>query len=103
MNSPILISGLNLRAMWTGICVSSFSTRLHRLGPARQAHVAGLAVDGGADVLLVAVLGAAGLLDRLLHRLEHFLALDRLLPRDGVGDQQQFGSGDGGIHGVLFF
>ena len=26
-----------------------------------------------------------------------------LLPRDGVGDQQQFGAGDGGIHGGLCF
>ncbi len=71
---------------------------LDRLGPARQAHVAGLAVDGGADVLLVAVLGAAGLLDGLLHRLDDFLAVDRLFPRHGIGDQQQLGSCDGGIH-----
>ena len=77
--------------------------RLDRLGPARQAHVAGLAVDGGADVLLVAVLGAAGLLDGLLHRLQHFLAVDVLLPRDGVGDQQQFRAGNGGVHVDLLF
>ena len=74
---------------------------LHRLGPARQAHIAGLAVDRGADVLLVAVLGTASLLDGLLHRLEHFLALDGFLPRDGIGDQQQFGTGDRGIHDGL--
>src|ERR1700735_5160157 len=72
--------------------------RFHRLGPARQAHVAGLAVDRGADVLLVPVLGAAGLLDGLLHRLEHLLAVDRLFPRDGIGDQEQFGAGNGGVH-----
>ena len=73
---------------------------LDRLGPARQPHVAGALVDRGADVLLVAVFGAAGLLDGLLHGLQHFVALDRLLARDGVGDEQEFGSGDGGIHVV---
>ncbi len=72
--------------------------RLHRLGPAREAHVAGLAVDGGADVLLVPVLGAAGLLDGLLHGFQDFLAVDVLFPRDGVGDQQQFRAGNGGVH-----
>ena len=75
--------------------------RFGHLRPARQPHLAGLAVDVGADVVLVAVLGAAGLLDGLLHRLEHFLALDRLLARDRVGHQQQFGAGDGSVHGVL--
>ena len=70
----------------------------HGLGPSRQANVAGLAIDRGADVLLVAVLGAAGLLDGLLHRLEHFLAVDGFLPRDGIGDQQQFRTGNGGVH-----
>src|SRR3712207_7338165 len=45
-----------------------FRSVLHRLlldhlGPALQLHLAVLAVDEGADVLLVAVLGAAGLLD----------------------------------------
>ena len=74
---------------------------LHRLGPARQANVAVLAVDGGADVFLGAVFRAAGLLDGLLHRLDHLLAVDRLLTCDGVGNQEQFGAGDGGIHGSL--
>ena len=77
--------------------------RLDRFGPARQAHVAGLAVDRGADVLLVPVLGAAGLLDGLLHRLQHFLAVDVLFARDGVGDQQQFRAGNGGVHSGLLF
>ena len=73
--------------------------RFHDLGPPRQPHVAGLAIDRRADVFLVAVLRLAGLLNGLLHSLEHFLALDILFPRDRVGDQQQFGACDGGIHG----
>ena len=72
--------------------------RLDRLGPARQAHIAGLAVDRRADVLLVPVFGAAGLLDGLLHRLQHLLAVDRLLARHRIGDEQKFGTGDRGIH-----
>ena len=71
------------------------------LGPAREADVARAAVDDGADVLLVAVFGAAGLLDRLFHRLDDLFAVDRLFARDGVGDEEQFGSGNGGVHGVF--
>ena len=65
---------------------------LDHLGPALQLHLAVAAVDEGADVLLVAVLGAAGLLDGLLHRLQHLVALDHLLARDGVGDLEQLGA-----------
>ena len=75
--------------------------RLDDLGPAGQADIAALAVDRRADVLFMAVFGAAGLLDGLLHRLQHFLAIDILLARDGVGDQQQFGAGNSGVHGDL--
>ena len=71
---------------------------LDRLRPARQAHVAGLFVDGGANVLLGAVFGAAGFLDGLLHRLQHFVPLDRLFACDSVGNQQQLRAGDGGFH-----
>ena len=99
--SPSLISGLNFLRDVDGDLGLLVLHRLHRLGPARQAHVAGLAVDRGADVLLVAVLGAAGLLDGLLHRFQDFLAVDVLLPRDGVGDQQQFRAGNGGVHSGL--
>ncbi len=88
MNSPTLMSGLELARDVDGDLGLLVLHGLDRLGPARQADVAGLAVDGGADVLLVAVLGAAGLLDGLLHRLDHLVAVDVLLPRDGVGDQQ---------------
>src|SRR3712207_1544007 len=81
-----------------------FRSVLHRLlldhlGPALQLHLAVLAIDEGADVLLVPVLGAAGLLDGLLHRLQHLVALDHLLARDGVGDLQQLGARDGDIDG----
>jgi hypothetical protein len=51
---------------------------------AQQLDLAGLAVDLGADVVLVPVLGAAGLLDGLLHRLEHLVALDALVAGDGM-------------------
>ena len=63
--------------------------RVGDLAVARQADLAGLAVDDGADVVLVAVFGAAGLLDGLLHRLQHLVALDALLAGDRVGDLQQ--------------
>ncbi len=37
----------------------------------------------------------AGLLDRLFHRVEHFVALDVLLAGHGVGDVQEFHAFDG--------
>ena len=55
-----------------------------------------LAVDLGADVVFLAVFRAAGLLDRLLHRLQDFVAVDALVARDGVGDLQELGAGVGG-------
>ena len=39
----------------------------------------------------------------LFYRLEDFLAFDVFLPRDGVGDQQQFRASDGGIHDGLCY
>ncbi len=75
--------------------------RLDRFGPARQPHVAGLAVDRGADVLFMPILRAASLLDGLLHGLQHFLAVDVLLARDRVGNQKKFGAGDCGVHDDL--
>ena len=51
-----------------------------------QLDFAGLAVDLGADVVFLAVFGAAGLLDRLLHRLQDFVAFDALFARDRVGN-----------------
>ena len=57
---------------------------LDHLAVAEQLDLAGLAVDLGADVVVVAVFGAAGLLDRLFHCDDHDLAVDALSARDGV-------------------
>ena len=53
----------------------------------------------------MAVFGAARLLDRLLHRNQHFVAVDALLAGDRVGDLQQLhpGDGDRGVHGHGLF
>src|SRR3954453_16205670 len=58
---------------------------------APQAKVAGLAVELGANVVLGAVAGAGGTLDRVLHCLDDDALVDQLLARDGVGDREQFG------------
>src|SRR6185295_12108036 len=55
-----------------------------------QAQVAGLGVELGADVVLGAVAGAGGALDRVLHGLDDDALVDQLLARDGVGDREQF-------------
>ncbi len=72
------------------------------LAEAHQADLAVLAVNLGADVVFLAVFGTAGLLDRLLHRLQHFVAVDPLVAGDRIGDLQQLGPGvgDAGLHGV---
>ena len=65
---------------------------LDRVGDLAEAHqldLAVLAVDLGADVVFLPVFGAAGFLDRLLHRLQHFVAIDALVARDRVGNRQQ--------------
>ena len=79
--------------------------RIGHLAEAQQPDLAVAAVDLGADVVFLAVFGAARLLDRLLHRLQDFVAVDALVARDGVGDLQQFraGVGGGAFHGVLEF
>ena len=75
MKSPISASALRRCARRrAGSASSSFSTGSTTSRVAQQADLAGLAVDLGADVVFLAVFGAAGLLDGLLHRLEHFLA-----------------------------
>src|SRR5918993_537804 len=56
-----------------------------------QAQVARLAVELGADVVLGAVAGAGGTLDRVLHRLNDDAAVDQLLACDGVRDREQLG------------
>ena len=74
---------------------------------APQAQVAGLAVELGADVVLGAVAGAGGALDRVLHRLDDDALVDQLLARDSVGNGEQLGlvgadgSGCGGGHVVI--
>jgi hypothetical protein len=74
---------------------------------APQAQLAGLCVELGADVVLGAVAGAGGALDRVLHRLDDDALVDQLLARDRVGDREQLGlvgadgSGCGG-HWCLF-
>ena len=68
--------------------------RIGHLHVAQQLDLARLAVDLGADVVLQPVLGAAGLLDGLLHRLEHFLALDALFAGDHVGHLQHLQARD---------
>jgi len=72
-----------------------------------QAQVAGLAVELGADIVLGAVAGAGGALDRVFHRLDDDALVDQLFARDGVGDGEQLGlvgadgSGCGGGHVVI--
>ena len=61
------------------------------LDDAPQAQVAGVAVELGADVVLGAVAGAGGALDRVFHRLDDDRLVDQLLARDGVGDRDQLG------------
>ena len=66
-----------------------------------QAQVAGDLVELGADVVLGAVTGAGGALDRVLHRLDDDRLVDQFLARDGVGDGEQLGlvGADGGWRG----
>ncbi len=72
--------------------------RIGDLAEAHQADLAGLAVDLGADVVFEPVFRAPGLLHRLLHRLEHLVAVDALVARGGFSGLQKFGIGDAG-HG----
>ena len=71
------------------------------LDHAPQPHVPALRVDLGADVVLGAITGAGRALDRILHRLDHDLAIDQLLARDGVCNGEKFSlvCGNGGGHG----
>ncbi len=54
-----------------------------------QRDFAGAAIDRRANIVLMTVFGASGLLDGLLHRLDHLFAVDILFARDLVGDLQQ--------------
>ena len=57
-----------------------------------EANLAGLRIDLGAHLGLLAVARARGLLHRVLHRGENDRTVDRLLARDGVDDLQEFES-----------
>ncbi len=61
---------------------------------AGELDIARLAVDPGADVVLVPIFGAASLLDGLLHGFEHMLLVDILLAGDRVGYLKQFHPGE---------
>ena len=64
---------------------------LDHLDDAPQAQVARGRIELGADVVLGAVAGAGGALDRVLHRLDDDHPVDQFLARDGVGDRDQLG------------
>ena len=70
---------------------------LDHLDDAPQAKIARGRIELGADVVLGAVAGAGGALDRVLHRLDDDHPVDQFLARDGVGDRDQLGlvGGDG--------
>ena len=86
------IAGLGIRLFRSGLLDSKLGTLvldlLDDFAIPRQKNVAGLAVYVNADVMLRAVFRASGFLDRLLHRLEHFLAIDALFARHRIGDGQ---------------
>ncbi len=62
--------------------------QLDDLEASHQANVAGLAIDFGANVVLLAVLALAGVLYGLFHGLENGVAVDAFLARHGVGNLQ---------------
>ena len=62
--------------------------QIRDLAESLQRNLAGPAIDRRADVVFMAIFGAAGLLDRLLHGLDHFVAVDVFFARDLVGDLQ---------------
>ena len=70
------------------------------LDDAPQAKIAGRGIELGADVVLGAVAGAGGALDRIFHRLDDDHPVDQFLARDGIRDRDQLrlvrGNGAGG-------
>jgi hypothetical protein len=59
---------------------------LDHLSEAAQVDLAGAAVDFRPNVVLVAVLGAPGLGNGLLHGLQDLVTFDALLAGNGLGD-----------------
>ena len=97
-----MASGLRRCASSSVICVESFSTVSTTASTRDKPRLAGLRIDLAADVVFRAVARFRGLLDRVLHRLDDDLAVDRLLARDRVGDLQKLepiGTDAGHCHG----
>ena len=69
-----------------------FLDRVGDLQIARQLDGAAFAVDGGADVVFVPVLGPSRFLDRLFHGLQDLVALYPLVARHGLCHLQQLGT-----------
>src|SRR3546814_3630396 len=63
--------------------------RLDHLDNPPETKITGLRVELGADVVLGAVAGARGTLDRFLDRLDDDPLVDHLLAGDAVGDREQ--------------
>ena len=89
MKSPTCASGLRSRARPERNLLGEVLDRLDDLHQPLQLHLAGGRVDVGADVGLLAVAGARRLLDRVRHRGDDDLLVDRLLAGDRVGDLQK--------------
>ena len=89
MKSPTCASGLRARASLQRYLLGEVLDGLDDLHQALQLHLAGVGVDVGADVGLLAVAGARRLLDRVGHRRDDDLLVDRLLARDRIGDLQK--------------
>ena len=98
MKSPISASGLRRLRLGQRDLRRFVLDGVGDLAEAHQPDLAALAVDLGADIVFMAVFGAAGLLDGLLHRLQHLVAVDALVAGDGVGDLQQLGAGITGLN-----
>ena len=90
-------SGLKLLAVLEADLLEIVLDLLDHFDDPPQAKVARGRVELGADVVLGAVAGTGGALDRILHSLDHDHPVDQLLARDGVGDGDQLGlvGGDG--------
>ena len=83
-----------------------FDGNLHRLvldlvghfEVTHQRDRAGLAIDLRANVVFLAVFALAGVLNRLLHRIDHDVGVDPFFPRHRIGDLQNFNPACAGIH-----
>ena len=66
--------------------------RVDDLAETQQTDLAVSAVDLGADVVFQAVFRAPGLLDGLLHRVQHLVLVDAFVAGNGVGDLEELGA-----------